>query len=63
MFPGLCARSVCQLSGALGVGFDVTRSSSLSSAGCGKATDVSSSSGGVAASATGGVAVFSARRG
>ena len=61
--PGLCARSVCQLSGALGVSFDVTRSSSLSSAGCGNATDVGGSSSGVAASATSSVAVFPARRG
>ena len=60
---GLCARSVCQLSGALGVCFDVTRSGSLSSAGCGSTADCGGSSSGVAASATGSVAVFPARRG
>ena len=63
MLSGLCARSVCQFSGALDVGFNVTRSCGLSSAGCANAADVSGSSGGVAASAIGSIAVFSARRG
>ena len=60
---GLCARSVCQLSCALSVCFDVTRSGGLSSAGGGSTADCGGSSSGVAASATGSVAVFPTRRG